>query len=131
MASHPVAHMAVAGVACFAFVSVVTGADSPFAVLLGLVGPLTAAIGSWIVLERAHARSSEDLSRVMIKLFGAKLILFGAYVASVVVLLPAGTSAFVVSFVSHYILLHLMEALYLRRLFAVRPDVDEPRMGVS
>jgi len=57
----------------------------------------------------------------MIKLFAVKLLFFGAYVTAVVMSLPAGKTVFVASFVSQYILLHVMEAIYLRRLFSASP----------
>jgi hypothetical protein len=122
--------MTVAGLICFTLVVVATGGRSPFAVLIGMIGPLTAAIASWILLERVHARSPEQVSGAMIKLFAAKLILFGAYAALAVLLMPTGRIVFVVSFVAHYILLHMAEAVYLRRLFAVG-DAAGPRLGVS
>jgi hypothetical protein len=77
-----------------------------------------------------HARSPEQVSGAMIKLFGAKLILFGAYATLAVVLMPTGRIVFIVSFVTHYILLHMTEAVYLRRLFAVG-DAAGSRLGVS
>jgi len=49
------------------------------------------------------------------------LLFFGAYVTAVVMSLPAGKTVFVASFVSQYILLHVMEAIYLRRLFSASP----------
>ena len=88
MASNPVTRMTAAGLVCFALVVAATGGRSPFAVLIGMIGPLTAAIASWILLERVHARSPEQVSGAMIKLFGAKLILFGAYATLAVLLLP-------------------------------------------
>jgi hypothetical protein len=51
----------------------------------------------------------------------------GVYVAAVVLVLSAGATAFVSSFASQYIMLHLLEAMYLRRLFTGR---GEP-LGVS
>jgi hypothetical protein len=50
-------------------------------------------------------------------------VLFGAYVAAVVGLLDSGTSAFVASFTCQYIVLHLVEAMYLRRLFTVGEQI--------
>lgn len=130
MAAHPVTGMAGAAVVCAAILSVVAGLSGLPAVLFGMAGPAIVAIGSWIVVERVHQRAPDQVSGVMIKLFGAKILLFGAYAAAAVLLVPAGRTVFVVSFVSHYILLHFIEALYLRRLFSVR-SVDGQRLGVS
>lgn len=109
--------MAAAAAACLLLLLAATDRPVYGAVLLGVPGPLAAAIGSWAMLTRVHARTPERVSAVMIKLFAAKMVLFGAYVAAVVRLLDSGTAAFVVSFTCQYILLHLVEAMYLRRLF--------------
>lgn len=127
MASHPVARMACAGAACWVAVSLAAGADGRLAVLLGLLGPLAVAIGSWMVLERTHRRAPAQVPAALIKLFAAKIALIGAFVAAVAILLPAGRTAFAVSFTCHYVLLHAMEAWYLRRLFSDRPAA----LGVS
>jgi hypothetical protein len=108
--------MAAASVACLAAVLVATGAAAPVAVIAGMAAPLAAAIVTWLLVERTHRRAPAGVSGVMIKLFGAKLVLIGAYVAAVVTMLDAGVVPFVVSFVAHYLLLHVMEAVSLRRL---------------
>lgn len=116
----PLAGMAGASVACSAaLVLMLPGEDGRGAVLVGMAGPLAAAASTWVLVVRVHQRAPDQVSAVMIKLFAAKLVLFGAYVAVAVTQLSAGDVVpFVVSFTCHYILLHLMEALYLRRLFA-------------
>jgi hypothetical protein len=116
--TRPIAWMAVASVACLAVLSLVMGPESRGAVLLGSLAPLAAAVGTWIVVERLHARKPEQVSGAMIKLLAAKMLFFGAYVAAAVTLLPLSVRAFVVSFISQYIMLHVIEALFLRRLFA-------------
>jgi hypothetical protein len=135
MATNPVTRMALAALACSLVISLATAGRSPLAVLLGMTGPLAAALVSWRLIARAHRRSPESASAVMIKLFGAKMLFFGAYVAAAILSLPPQSRIpFVVSFVGHYILLHLVEALCLRRLFlqsgAVR-GVDGKRLSVS
>jgi hypothetical protein len=109
--------MAAAAVACCTAVMVIAGPNSRGAVLLGMLGPLAAALASWTIVERVHGRAPGRVPGLMIRLFAAKLVLFGAYVAALALLLPAGNVAFVVSFTCHYILLHVMEAVYLQRLF--------------
>jgi hypothetical protein len=110
--------MAAASAALGGLLTALAGPEGRLAVLLGSVGPLAAAAGTWVIVERAHARAPDRVSTLMIKLFAGKLVFFGIYVAAAVLLLQAGTRAFVVSFTSQYIMLHFMEALYLRRLFA-------------
>jgi hypothetical protein len=120
MAAQAVAVMAGASVACSAALLLMYRAPGGRgAVLLGMAGPLAAAVSAWLLVARTHRRAPAQVAALMIKLFAAKLVLFGAYVAAVVMRLePGNVVAFVVSFTAHYILLHLMEALYLRRLFA-------------
>jgi hypothetical protein len=110
--------MVVASLTAGVGLRLVTGPGTGWAVALGTAGPLAAALATWFVVERTHARAPGQVSGVMIRLFGAKLVLFGGYVAAVVLLLSAGTTAFVVSFTCQYILLHGLEAAFLRRLFA-------------
>ena len=103
------------------------GRDDLAAVLLGSAGPLAGAVASWIVVARVHRRDVRRVWPAMIKLFAAKMLFFGVYVVAAVTWLPVSIRAFVVSFTSQYIMLHFMEAMFLRRLFAVpegRPDVD-------
>lgn len=114
----PLVRMAAAAAVCCSVLWLFAGPANRGAVVLGMLGPLVAAVATWIAVERMHARAPEQVSGLMIKLFGAKLVLFAGYVAGVVLLLAAGNVAFVVSFTCHYILLHAMEAVYLRRLFA-------------
>lgn len=110
--------MAMAGVAGVAVMLTATGGRDAAAVVLGMAGPLTAAAGSWAALERLQSRSPDRVPRAMLKLFAAKMILFGAYCAAAVLLLRGAAGVFAASFAVHYVLLHVMEALYLRRLFA-------------
>jgi hypothetical protein len=114
----PVALMAAASFICWGALSLVMGPEGRSAVLLGSVGPLVAAVATWIVVERLHARKPDQVSNAMIKLLAAKMLFFGTYVASAVLLLQLPARAFVVSFTSQYIMLHFIEALLLRRLFA-------------
>lgn len=118
MAAPPLAVLTGASVLCAAVVAGVFGRPDLPAVLLGVPGPLAAAVATWVLVHRAHQRAPEGVSALMVKLFGAKLVFFGAYVAVAVSALPRGAVAFVVSFTSQYILLHLLEALALRRLFS-------------
>jgi hypothetical protein len=110
--------MAAAAAVCWGAVAILTGGHS-MAVALGMVGPLVAAVVSWIIVERTQASAPERVSAALIKLFAAKVLLFGGYVVMVATVFPEGRTAFIVSFTCHYILLHVVEAVYLRRLFAV------------
>jgi hypothetical protein len=112
--------MTIVSMACWAVGSAIASDANRFAVTLGVVGPLVVASAAWLLMERAYVRAPERFFGLMIKLFAAKMVLFGAYVAAVVMLLPTGSIPFVMSFTMTYAVLHVMEALYLRRLFSGR-----------
>jgi hypothetical protein len=116
MAAHPLTRMALASLAWWAVMSSVGDAAMVLAFALGAIAPLAVSAATWVLVERTHGRTPERVSGLLVKLFGAKLVLFGTYVAVILMLLPNGHLAFVASFTSQYILLHLMEAWYLRRL---------------
>jgi hypothetical protein len=118
MATHPVTRMTAAAAVCWGVLALSSGGASAAAVALGMIGPLAGALATWIVIERTQARAPERVSGVMIALFAVKILLFGAYVIIVATQFPEGRIVFIVSFTCHYILLHVMEALYLRRLFS-------------
>jgi hypothetical protein len=90
-------------------------------VLCGMLGPLAMVIGSWVLMERAYRRNPERLTAVMVGAFAGKLVFFGAYVAVMLRVLSLRPRTFVASFTSYFVVLYLIEALYLRRLFAGGP----------
>ena len=96
--------------------------DTGIALLLGVAGPLAAALASWLVSERTYRRSPAALTSVMIAAFAAKLVFFGAYVAVMIGVLSLRPVPFVASFTVSFIALHLVEALALRRLFAAASE---------
>ena len=92
------------------------------ALLLGLAGPLAAAVASWVLSERTFRRRPAALTSVMIAAFAAKLVFFGAYVAVMIGVLSLPAVPFVASFTVAFIVLHLVEAFALRRLFAAASE---------
>ena len=131
MAANPVTRMAAASAVCGAVVFLFSGAENATAVLFGMFAPLGVAIGSWMLVQRVHTQSPEQVSGLMIKLFAAKLLVFGGYVAAVVLLLlPSDRVLFALSFSFQYLLLHMIEAVYLRRLFAAGDEAAR-RLSVS
>lgn len=90
-------------------------------VLYGMLGPLAMVSGSWVLMERAYRRSPQRLTAVMVAAFAGKLVFFGAYVAVMLRVLSLRPRTFVASFTGYFITLYLIEALYLRRLFADSP----------
>jgi hypothetical protein len=91
------------------------------AVFFGMLGPLAMVSGSWVLMERAYRRSPQRLTAVMVAAFAGKLVFFGAYVAVMLRVLSLRPRPFVSSFTGYFIALYLIEALYLRRLFAGAP----------
>lgn len=101
--------------------AVLLDTQSRIEVLYGMLGPLAMVSGSWVLMERAYRRSPQRLTAVMVAAFAGKLVFFGAYVAVMLRVLSVRPRTFVASFTGYFITLYLIEALYLRRLFAGGP----------
>ena len=93
--------------------------DTPVlvAVLLGMIAPLAVASATWVMIEWTYRRHPDQLTPLMATALFAKMILFGAYVAVVLRVLLVRPVPFVASFTVYFIVLHLTEAFWLRRLF--------------
>ena len=88
------------------------------AMLFGMLGPLAMAVGSWLLTERTYRRNPDRVTAVMMAAFGAKMLFVGVYLVIVLRVLGARPVPFVASFAGYFIALYLIEALYLKRLFA-------------
>ena len=86
--------------------------------LLGLLGPLVVAGVSWVLMERTYRYHPEKLTSLMIAGFVGKMAFFGAYVVVMLRVFSVRAVPFTASFTGSFIVLHITEALYLRRLFA-------------
>ena len=86
-------------------------------IFLGVLGPLLVASGTCVMAGRTYRRDPERLTGLMVKAFAGKMVFFGVYVAVMIGLLSMRAMPFVISFTASFIVLHLSEALYLRRLF--------------
>ena len=87
-------------------------------VLYGMVGPLAAAAVSWIITKRTYTAAPERLMGVLITGMAIKAVFFGAYVVVMLRILALRPGPFIASFTSYFIALHMIEALFMRRLFA-------------
>ena len=116
----PVAAMSCASAASWFIAALVVDRRTGIEILFGMLGPLAATTGTWVLAERIYRQRAEVLTTVMATAFVAKIAFFGAYIAVVILLLRFRPVPFVVSFTSYFIALYLMEALYLRRLFSER-----------
>ena len=93
------------------------GARFGTAVWLGMFAPLVVVSITWVVTERVHKTRPERLTSVMIGAFAGKLIFFGAYVGWAIGVVGVEPAPFVLSLTGYFIALHLIEALWLKRLF--------------
>ena len=86
-------------------------------VLYGMLGPLAAACGTWIAVERTYRSRPERLTAVMVAGLAVKALFFGVYVAGMLRGLDVRPTPFVISFTGYFVALYGMEALFLKRLF--------------
>jgi hypothetical protein len=84
--------------------------------LFGMAGPLVAVCASWIAVQRAHRSAPERVLALMVVWFALKMVFFGAYVAVMLRLLGLEPVPFVAAFVSYFIALYAMQAVFLSRL---------------
>jgi hypothetical protein len=117
----PIAWMAGGSVASWLAAAAVAGVDVRVALLFGMLGPLLVAIVTWVMAEWTYKRNPRALTGLMIAAFGCKLVFFAAYVAVMLRVVQLRPTPFAVSFSSYFIALHLVEALFLQRLFAGAP----------
>ncbi len=111
----PIAWMVTTSVTSWLAAAVVVERRTSVEVLWGMLGPLAVAIGTWLAVERAKRQ----------KPFAGKMVFFGAYVAVMLRVLRLRPAPFVISFTGFFIILYLMEALYLRRLFSGRMHASQ------
>ena len=109
--------MAAASVLSVFVVGALVDSHARLAVLLGMVGPLLMATGSWVLAERTYRERPGALLNVMIAAFAFKVVFFGAYVVVMIRVVGLRPVPFVASFTGYLAGLYLMEAVYLRRLF--------------
>jgi hypothetical protein len=98
-------------------------------VLLGMFGPLVVTSVTWTLTERVYGRHPETLTPLMVKAFAVKMVFFGAYVTVMLLGFRLRPVPFMVSFTGYFIVLHLTEALLMRRLFDTPNDEDARPAG--
>ena len=97
--------------------SIATGGRAATEIWLGMLAPLAVAVVTWTVIERIYRERPELLTSWMMKAFAGKLVFFGAYVGLAIGVLRVQPIPFIVSFTTCFIALHLIEALWMKRLF--------------
>lgn len=98
-------------------VNALAGQRTSLEIWLGMFAPLLVVTITWVLTERVYLRRPERLNSMMIGAFAGKLVFFGVYVALVIGVLHVQPVPFIVSFTGYFIALHLLEAIWLRRLF--------------
>jgi len=114
----PVLWMVAASVGAWLAALAVVDRRTGVEMFVGMLGPLAVATSSWVMTERTYRRHPERVTALMMAAFAGKMVFFGAYVTFALIVLALRPIPFVVSFTGYFIGLHLIEALYLRRLFA-------------
>lgn len=114
----PLLTMGGAGLLVGLMATTVLGPPAMAEAALGTIGPLVAACGSWMVIERTMRRDPTQVTPVMLKLFTVKMLFFGALVVSALLGLHLRPIPFMVSFTGAFVTMYLIEAIYLQRLFA-------------
>jgi hypothetical protein len=89
-------------------------------ILFGMLAPLAATGGTWIVTARTYRSNPERLTGVMIVGLAVKAVFFAVYVAVMLRGIDVRPRPFVLSFTAYFIALYGLEALFLKRLFAGR-----------
>lgn len=85
-------------------------------VLVGMAGPVVVAVGSIMMMDRVSRRTPEGLTRLLIRAFVSKMVVFGLYVVLATVLMSLDVVVFIVSFTMYFVLLYLVETFYVYQL---------------
>lgn len=85
-------------------------------VLLGVVAPVVTTAASWVSITRAWATAPASSLPLMIRGFVVKSVFFIAWVTIVIKGLEVRPEPFVASLTVSFLVLHFLEAWYLKRL---------------
>lgn len=108
--------MAGAAIGSWLVVSAIGGDRVNPETLFGMAGPLVAVCASWIATLRVHRSAPGRVLASTVVWFALKFVFLCAYVAVMLRLLGLEPVPFVAAFVSYFIALYAMQALFLRRL---------------
>jgi len=95
------------------------------AIFGGMIGPLVAAMATWVLVSQTFRRNPAALTNLMIAAFAVKAVFFGVYAVAMVKLFGMDVAAFGLSFAGFFIALYAVEAALFARLF--RAAVQETR----
>jgi hypothetical protein len=86
-------------------------------VFYGLLAPLMVVLVSWLVVKRAYRANPAGLMGVLLAGMAIKLMFFAAYALFMLRVLHVQPIPFVASFTASFVVLHNIEALFMKRLF--------------
>src|SRR5215475_13047168 len=101
----PVAEMGCVSTASWLITALMVDRRTGIEILFGMLGPLAATTGTWVLVERIYRQRAEVLTTVMATAFVAKIAFFGAYISVIILLLRIRPVPFVLSFTSYFIAL--------------------------
>jgi hypothetical protein len=87
-------------------------------VFFGMLGPLLAVAGTWILVDRASRVNPGGMTAVMMAGFAVKMVFFALYVVLVMTASTVEATPFILSFTVYFVGLYAAEALLLRRVFS-------------
>ena len=83
-----------------------------------MLAPLMIGVVTIWMVRRICSTQPQQLTMFMTRAFVGKMVVYGIYVVVIVGLYSLRPVPFIISFASYFTALHLVEALYFRRLFA-------------
>ena len=110
--------MVFACVASWALLAMIPDGPGARDVGLGMAGPLVAAVGTWVMIERTVRVDPLRLMNRLLVGFVVKVVFFGVYVTLAIRGLSAAVRPFGFSFAAYFIVLQMVEAMLLRRASA-------------
>lgn len=114
----PALWMAVGAIGTAAVAGLVTPPGIRSAIVLGMVGPLAATLGTWVAIQHAFRQDPLKVTAVMLRAWMIKALFFTIYLVAVIKGLGVSGQPFAVSLASYFLVLHTIEAMLLKRLFS-------------
>lgn len=92
--------------------------DRPTETFLGMAGPLTAAAGTWLAVERTWRRDPVRVTRLLMAALFIKLVFFGLYTVAVSQIDGLDLGTYGIAFLIYFAGLFAYQGLLLRGLVA-------------
>jgi hypothetical protein len=108
--------MLAGSVVCSFAIAALLGAQTGLAVWFGMMGPLTMAAVTQLMVERVYMRHPEHLTSLAMKAFLARMVFFAVYMTVVLGFGGVRPIPFAISFTGYFLALLVIEAIGLYRL---------------